>query len=525
VTTSDGPTEPVNFGDGSDSDATQPVPRPQPHQQGPPPHPPLSIVHMEPPHGTDHARADAPVTVRFSGPIAESTLTQDSFHVYRQGTDIPIPATVLYDPQTQTATLQPDSGLERGAAYTAVVRGGLSGVAPPSGPVMPSDTAWSFTTAKGSNRGLIIGGVVAVLAVAGILAAVLATRGGGDSSPSVQPESIDFGDQALGQRSGSRSVQVTNPTNDAIVIRSVGFTGADSSDFAFAGPRTCVAGASVAKDASCTVSVSFAPTKQGTRTAGLAIALNDGSNLNVALSGNGTGQATAVASTSQLSFGSVTVGGAAATQQATITNTGNAPLPVQKVSVGGANAGDFTLAKGTTCVAGTPVPASGNCVVAVSFAPAATGDRSATLSVASGSDSAATLQIALSGTGVGQAQGALTPPQADFSSTDVGATSQATTFTLASSGTADLSITTIAIEGASPRSFEVTPAGSCTSGGSVTSGSSCTVQVAFAPIAAGAVTATLSVVAGGDEFSAPLSGTGVAPPAATTTTTAPRGQG
>ncbi len=519
MTTSDGPTEPVNSGDGSDSDATQPTPVPPGHQQGPPPRPPLSIVHIEPAHGTDHARADAPITVRFSGPIAESTLTPDSFQVYRQGTDIPIPATVLYDPQTQTATLQPESGLERGAAYTAMVRGGLSGVTALSGPVMPIDTAWSFTTAKGSNKGLIIGGLVAVVAIAAILVAVLATRGGDDGSPSVQPESIDFGDQALGQRSGSQSVKVTNPTNDAIVILSVGFTGTDANDYVLAGSRTCVAGASVAKDASCAVGVSFVPRKQGTRTAGLVIALNDGSNLNVALSGNGTGQATAVASTSQLSFGSVTVGGAAATQQATITNTGNAPLPVQKVSVGGANPGDFTLAKGTTCMSGTPVPASGSCVVAVSFAPAATGDRSATLSVASGGDNATTLQIALSGTGVGQAQGALTPSQTDFGSADVGATSPPTTFTLNSSGTADLPITTIAIQGASPRSFELTSAGSCKSGGSVASGSSCTVQVVFAPIAAGAVTATLSVVAGGEEFSAPLSGTGVEPPA--TTTTAP----
>ena len=339
------------------------------------------------------------------------------------------------------------------------------------------------------------------------------------SSPSVQPESVDFGDQAIGQRSGSRSVQVTNSTNDAIVISSVGFTGADARDFVLAGARTCVAGASVPKDDSCSVGVSFAPTTQGDRTATLAIALNDGSNLSVALSGTGTGQATAVASTSQLSFGSVTVGGAAATQQATIANTGNAPLPVQEVSVGGANAGDFTLAKGTTCVAGTPVPASGSCVVAVSFAPAATGDRSATLSVASGGDNATTLQIALSGTGVGQTQGDLTPSQANFGSADVGATSPPTTFTLKSSGTADLPITTIAMQGASPRSFEVTSAGSCKSGGSVASGSSCTVQVVFVPIAAGAATATLSVVAGGEEFTAPLSGTGVEPP--TTTTTAP----
>ena len=517
MTTSDGPTEPVDFGGRPDSDPTQPTPVPEWYQQGPPPREPLSIVHIDPAQGSDHARADGPVTVRFSGPIAESTLTPDSFQLYRQGTDIPIPATVLLDPQTQTATLRPESGLEHGAAYTAVVRGGTSGVCALSGPDMPSDTAWSFTTGKGSNRGLIIGVIIAVLALAAILVAVLATRGGGSSSPSVQPKSIDFGDEAIGQRSGSHSVQVTNSTNDAIVIRSVGSAGADAGDFVLAGARTCVAGASVPKDDSCTVGVSFAPTKQGDRTAALAIALDDGTNLNVALSGTGTGQATAVASTSQLSFGPVTVGGAPATQQATITNTGNAPLPVQKVSVGGANAGDFTVAKGTTCIAGTPVPASGNCVVVVSFAPAGTGDRSGTLSVASGDAAATTLQIALSGTGVGQAQGALTPSQASFGSEDVGSTSTPTTFTLKNSGTADLSITTIAVQGASPRSFEVTSGGSCASGGNASVGSSCTVQVAFAPIAAGAVTATLSVVAGGQEFQAPLSGTGVETPAATTT--------
>ena len=516
MSTSDGPTEPVDFGGRPDSDPTQPTPVPQRHQQGPPPPAPLSIVHIEPAQGSDRARADGPVTVRFSGPVAESTLTPDSFQLYRQGTDIPIPATVLYEPQTQTATLQPESLLERGAAYTAVVRGGLSGVCALSGPVMPSDVTWSFTTGKGSHKGLIIGVIIAVLALAAILVAVLATRGGGSSSPSAEPASIDFGDQAIGQRSGSRSVQVANSTNDAIVIRSVGFTGADAGDFVQAGARTCVAGASVAKDDSCTVGVSFAPTKQGTRTAALAVALNNGTSLNVALSGTGTGQATAVASTSQLSFGSVTVGGAPATQQATITNTGNAPLPVQTVSMSGANAGDFTIAKGTTCVAGTPVPASGNCVVVVAFAPAGTGDRSGTLSVASGA-AATTLQIALSGTGVGKAQGALTPSQASFGSADVGSTSKPTTFTLKNSGTADLSITTIALQGASPRSFEVTSGGSCASGGTVSAGSSCTVQVAFAPIAAGAVTATLSVVAGGQEFQAPLSGTGVETPAATTT--------
>ena len=433
MTTSDGPSEPVDFGGHPDSDPTRPTPVPQRHQQGPPPPAPFSIVHVEPAQGSDHARADGPVIARFSGPVSESTLTPDSFQLYRQGTDIPIPATVLYDPPTQTATLQPESSLERGGAYTAVVRGGLSGVCALSGPVMPSDVAWSFTTGKGSKRGLIIGVIIAVLVLAAILVAVLATRGGGSSSPSVQPESVDFGDQAIGQRSGSRSVQVTNSTNDAIVIRSVGFTGADAGDFVLAGARTCVAGASVAKDDSCTAGVSFAPTKQGNRTATLAIALNDGTSLNVALSGTGTGQATAVASTSQLSFGSVTVGGASATQQATITNTGNAPLPVQTVSLGGANAGDFTIAKGTTCVAGTPVPASGNCVVAVSFAPAGTGDRSGTLSVASGA-AAITLQIALSGSGVGEAQGALTPSQASFGSEDLGSTSKPTTFTLKNSG-------------------------------------------------------------------------------------------
>lgn len=512
MTTPDEPTEPVDFGGRPDSEPTRPYPGPP----GPPPPAPLDIVHVEPARGTDHAKANDPITVRFSGPISQSTLNPQSFQLYRQGTDIPIPATVLYDPQTQTATLQPESSLERGAAYTAVVRGGASGVVALSGPALPRDATWSFTTGKGASRGLVIGLIAALLIIAAIvIVVVLATRGGGDNSPTVQPESVDFGDQALGQRSAARSIQVTNPSNDAIGIRDVGFTGADAGDFVLAGPRTCVAGASIGEDGSCTVGVSFAPTRQGERSASLAIALDGGSGLTVALSGTGIGQATAVASTSQLSFGSVAVGGAAATQQATVTNTGNAPLSIQKVSVGGANAGDFTIAGATTCTAGASVPAGGECVVVVSFAPTVTGERTGSLAIATGG--AGTVQIALAGAGVGEAEGSLSPSQADYGSENVGSTSPPTTFTLRNGGTADLSITSIAIQGASPRSFEVTQGGSCTSGGTVDTGSSCTVQVAFAPIAEGPVTASLTVVTSDQQFVSPLSGTGIAPPGTTTT--------
>jgi hypothetical protein len=490
VTTSDGPTEPIGAA-------------------GVPPASPFTIVTIDPAQGAANARADGAVSVTFSIPAAERSLTPANFQIYRQGTDVPIPAGVAYDGETMTATLRPEAPLEEGAAYTAALRGGPGGVTSLDGQPLQGDASWNFRTGKRRPVGLIVGIVVGLLVIAGVLVWAF-TRGGGSDSPSISPTSIDFGDQALGARSGARDAQVTNPSKDAVVVSSVTFTGTDAGDFVRGTATTCVAGASLGKGESCTVGVSFAPTKTGSRSASLDVRLNDGSDLTVALSGTGTGAGTAVASTSQLSFGTVTLGAPAVTRQANVSNTGNAPLQVQKVSVEGSNAADFRVASGTTCVAGTPIPAGGRCVVSVSFAPAQAGQRSANLVIAHGAPGSP-LQIGLVGEGAGAAQASLTPAQADFGTGAVGTTGPPTTFTLANGGTADLPIQTIALQGSAPRAFVITTGGGCQSGGSVAAGASCTITVAFAPLNAGPVSAQLAVAAGGKTSTAALTGNGTSP--------------
>lgn len=102
----------------------------------------------------------------------------------------------------------------------------------------------------------------------------------------------------------------------------------------------------------------------------------------------------------------------------------------------------------------------------------------------------------------------VSPATLSFTSTNVGATSAAQTVTLSNTGTAALSLSTIAVSNAS---FAVS-GGTCAAGGSVAAGGSCTATVVFRPSAAGSVSATLTFThnASPTTSTVTLSGTGVA---------------
>lgn len=78
-----------------------------------------------------------------------------------------------------------------------------------------------------------------------------------------------------------------------------------------------------------------------------------------------------------------------------ITNPGDYGLRVNGLTLGGADAADFT-ADGCTA---RPVPAGGSCDVAVTFAPRAVGPRGATLTIASDAPGSPQTSLALSATG------------------------------------------------------------------------------------------------------------------------------
>ena len=103
------------------------------------------------------------------------------------------------------------------------------------------------------------------------------------------------------------------------------------------------------------------------------------------------------ASASSIAFGQQRLGSASAAQAVTVTDTGNAPLSVSGVALGGAQASDFAIT--SDGCAGQTLAAGASCSVAVTFTPSVAGAASATLAIthnAQGSPQS----IALSGTGV-----------------------------------------------------------------------------------------------------------------------------
>ena len=104
---------------------------------------------------------------------------------------------------------------------------------------------------------------------------------------SLSPTSVSFGNHQVNTSSAAQTVTLTNSGNAALAIHSIGLSGPNGGDFHQ--QNTCPNSSStLAAGASCTISVTFTPTAEGTRSASLAIADNaSGSPQSVTLSGTG----------------------------------------------------------------------------------------------------------------------------------------------------------------------------------------------------------------------------------------------
>jgi hypothetical protein len=282
-------------------------------------------------------------------------------------------------------------------------------------------------------------------------------------------------------------------------------TGTNAGDFAKSAD-TCT-GATVAVNATCTVSLTFTPGATGARSASLSFADDAPSSpQTVALTGTGAAAAPVVSfNPTSLSYGNQSVGTTSAAKSVTVTNTGTAALHVTIVALAGANTGDFTISA-DTCT-GASVAVNATCSVSVTFTPGATGARSATLTFTD--DAGGSPQtVALSGTGVA-AGISFNPTSLSFGNQGTGSTSAAQTVTVTNSGTAALHVTSVTPTGTNAGDFAKS-ADTC-SGQAIAAGATCTVSVTFKPTATGARTATLSFV--DDAPSSPqtvaVSGTGI----------------
>jgi len=321
----------------------------------------------------------------------------------------------------------------------------------------------------------------------------------------LSPSSLTFSSTTVSSSSAAQTVTLTNSGTAYMTVSGVSLTGTNASSFS----QTNTCGATLAVNASCTVTVTFKPAASGALTAAVSFADNAANSpQTVALSGTGAAPGTSSASVSptSLTFPSTTVGGASAAQTVTLTNTGTAPLTLTSSPTITGTYG--SLFHGASSCSGT-LAAGASCLTTFTFNPTAAGTFTATLSfndTAPGSPQT----VALTGTGGGAPAVSLSPTSLTFASTNVGSSSAAQVVTLKNTGAGALTISSVSFNGASAASYAQTK----TCGTSLAAGASCAVSITFNPSAVGAASASLSFADNvtGSPQTVALTGTGVGVP-------------
>jgi hypothetical protein len=324
---------------------------------------------------------------------------------------------------------------------------------------------------------------------------------------SLNPASVSFGNQPVSTTSATQPITVSNTGTLNLVISALGLNGANPTDFSLGAVTLPI---TVAPGGKTTLQVAFTPGAAGSRSGTLSITDNvTGSPQTVALTGTGTVPGFSVSPTT-LNFGNESVDVPTAASVLTVTNTGTANLVISNLLISGANAGDFTFTAASQPIT---IAAGGTTNISVTFTPAGTGTRSATLNItdnATGSPHT----VALSGFGIGSgANIEISPMSINFGNQNANTTSSPASVTLANTGSGNLVITALAITGANASDFALAPR---TLPMTISPEGVTTLSLTFTPTAGGAMSATLSITdnANGSPHAVTLSGTGVVTSAA-----------
>jgi hypothetical protein len=212
----------------------------------------------------------------------------------------------------------------------------------------------------------------------------------GAPATSFSPAALPFPSQLISTTSSPLTLTLGNAGTVAMSITGLTLTGTNASDFAISS-NTC--GATLAAGAKCAIKLTFTPAALGARSAALSVADNACmSPQPIALSGKGT---EVTMSPSPVSFGSETVGTTSAPVTVTVTNHGTTAVKVTNTAITGTDKGDFAITS-NTCT--TITASGGTCSITLTFTPAASGKRSATLSLTD-NDKGTPQTDVLSGTG------------------------------------------------------------------------------------------------------------------------------
>jgi uncharacterized repeat protein (TIGR01451 family) len=176
----------------------------------------------------------------------------------------------------------------------------------------------------------------------------------------------------------------------------------------------------------------------------------------------------------------------------TLTNAGTKTANID-FSIVGTNAIDFNtfVVNGSTPDCGSSLEAGAKCVIGVQFTPQGVGSRDGSLSI---SVNSSPLSVNLGGEGIRAALD-YSPLSISYGDEAVGTTGYPRLLTISNTGTADLQVWSIKLQGTNPGDFVVSQpsTNACVLYAPIAPNASCDIAVAFAPIAAGTRTAYLVV--------------------------------
>jgi hypothetical protein len=307
----------------------------------------------------------------------------------------------------------------------------------------------------------------------------------------VVTEGLDFGTVRSPGTTVPEAITVVNPTASPVSFQVTGLTATGEFTAAAAATSAGCGGAPkvLAAGASCRIDVAMASVTPGPHsgTASFTLAPVVGAAWDESVPLAGTGAQGLVLSPTRLDFGVVALGTESAPLTTTLTNTGSAALPYATIDV--PEVPGFEVA--TDCPVDDVLDPGERCTLTYRFVPTATAtsatatDTAVTLTPEVGP--AAALPLTLVGQGV--AGLVVSRSGVDLGEVAVGSTSAAGAIELTNVSPATIEFDATASVPAGP--FAV-GTGTCT--GSLAPGDRCSFPVTFAPVAAGASTATASVV-------------------------------
>jgi hypothetical protein len=175
-----------------------------------------------------------------------------------------------------------------------------------------------------------------------------------------------------------------------------------------------------------------------------------------------------------------------------LTSNGSQALSVNSISVSGADPSEFT--ETDTCQVPSVLQPTKFCTISVTFTPTGSGPQSASINITdTGPDSPQTVQY--TGTGVAPPPAApiatISPNPAAFATITQGTSSAPLSISVNNTGNAPLHISAVTVGGNNAADFSNAPS-NC-SGATLAAAASCNISVAFAPLAAGQRTETITL--------------------------------